>query len=1564
MSTGSLVAYEKILNEHQTPDGVYELKVDRPGKQQIRFNLYDSPGLNDSNRKDELHVANIFDAVKRAGKIHMVLIVVGQGPCSPGLQDAIRCYLDIFPQFQDIMAIVHTKTNYKLLHPRDKTGVTMSNQLLLLEAATISKTPRMKAIDKLVEDKYADLSETLGDTLQQKDQAHRKLMSEEFKWRDAIAKNESSQKNAEDFIKANETDETELMDEFLYTDDWAHFRIIRPDTVCLKEQAFKIDVLNVYHHGFNVDNEEGGEDNSKPSIEHFQPRRAQNHTKVVPSDCCNILLLGETQVGKSTLVQEICQYANPKHQVKQEAIGDGFNSCTSHVHRYPIITNLPSYKTVDRYGTNPRLVDHRDIPTSSLEDYDIALNQYQWPDGPYELKLDTADEQLTQFNLYDTPGLNDSSGNDELHAANIFDAVKRAGNVHLVLIAVGQGPCSRGLQDAIRCYLDIFPRFQDIMAIVHTKTDYKLLHPQDPTGFAEKKIAKTRRLHEIIGRDNFPNFWINCELHCSKPVPKCLTQNTIQTILRIAMSNQPISLETILVSKTPRMRAVDKLVQDKYGDRSQSTGYALYHRDEKGKRLMAEMLKKMDEIAKNESDQRNAEAFIKAQETDEIELMDELEYSDNWAHFRIIRPGTVRLREQASKIDALHVFHPGFHLDNEEGGEGSTTWSARYKRLSYKNGTLRVQCYVKKRNKYKKQIKDSRERLASLKEENKRNIEAYKLQADSSKNTEAEVQELVQKSDLYTQIVKVVREDQLRPDLFRALAEAGAYQRTCSPADNIQKVVDVLTEFLNRPDINAPFRDSGDEVVQTIEEEEESFSSSVHPSLSPSPSSLHFFKCLLSMIHTMQAADAASLLENSKAVLSNCCNILLLGETQAGKSTIIQAICQYANPEHQVKREAIGDGFNSCTSHVDRYPIITNLPSYKTVDRNETNSPSAAHKDPSVSSFKDYDMALNQYQWPDGPYELELDTADKQQTRFNLYDTPGLNDSNDNDELHAANIFDAVKRAGNIHLVLIVVGQGPCSRGLQDAIRCYLDIFPQFQDIMAIVHTKTDYKLLHPQDPTGFAKNKMAKTKRLHEIIGRDNFPNFWINCELHCSKPVPRCITQNTIHAILRTAMINLPISLEAALIHKTPAMIRMDGLIESRYMDLFNSMEDTLHHMDEYQVSLMTDMIKKMDEIAKNESDQRNVKALIKAQETDETELMDELLYTDEWGHFRFNLPGTISLREQDSKIDVLHVFHPGFILENEKGGEGSRTWSARYQRRSFTNGVLLVRCYIKKRNKYKQQIKDSKEKLRDLEEEHYRLQASREEKAGASKKVQAQVDDLMEKNSLFTRIVEIIREDQMRPDLFRALAEAGAYQGISPADNIHKVMDILTEFLSRPDISAPFRDNGDVVPQTTEEGPKLNYMEAAKSDVCDDGDAICEVIGDLALSLPDPIAASTSSDWVDEDVGHQVATTTISTITETSNTSNATLCDESLDAVAYQVATLSEHSPDRMQVKTLGEEDSDDASFIPKVVDPTADTPRDPTLDKNNDKFAHNTVVVLATDGPHTSSAISNDDDDMVF
>lgn len=80
--------------------------------EEVMFNLYDTPDLNNTNSHDEIHFANIFDKVKETGGIHLVLAMDGRGPLSPHLSNAIQILHDFFPKVTEVMAFVHAEIYY------------------------------------------------------------------------------------------------------------------------------------------------------------------------------------------------------------------------------------------------------------------------------------------------------------------------------------------------------------------------------------------------------------------------------------------------------------------------------------------------------------------------------------------------------------------------------------------------------------------------------------------------------------------------------------------------------------------------------------------------------------------------------------------------------------------------------------------------------------------------------------------------------------------------------------------------------------------------------------------------------------------------------------------------------------------------------------------------------------------------------------------------------------------------------------------------------------------------------------------------------------------------------------------------------------------------------------------------------------------------------------------------------------------------------------------------------------------------------------------------------------
>ncbi|KAF9369181.1 hypothetical protein CPB97_003831, partial [Podila verticillata] len=166
----------------------------------------------------------------------------------------------------------------------------------------------------------------------------------------------------------------------------------------------------------------------------------------------NVVVLGETQSGKSTLIQYMRKYADRSVDIDTSALGTGVLSHTVEVKTETIATDLPEYYVTDKNGAN---IDYRTFMAMPVEyDCEDALNERKG----LETRMGTAHlEKKVKFNLIDTPGLNTTDGDDEKHVQRIFGSLVQAKTIHLLLITISSGPFTQGLKDAIKAYVDMFP---------------------------------------------------------------------------------------------------------------------------------------------------------------------------------------------------------------------------------------------------------------------------------------------------------------------------------------------------------------------------------------------------------------------------------------------------------------------------------------------------------------------------------------------------------------------------------------------------------------------------------------------------------------------------------------------------------------------------------------------------------------------------------------------------------------------------------------------------------------------------------------------------------------------------------------------------------------------------------------------------------------------------------------------------------------------------------------------------------------------------------------------------
>ncbi|KAF9351855.1 hypothetical protein BGX26_010188 [Mortierella sp. AD094] len=277
----------------------------------------------------------------------------------------------------------------------------------------------------------------------------------------------------------------------------------------------------------------------------------------------NVLLLGEAQSGKSTFIEYVKKYADPDYTINLSNVGNGISSCTKEVIRSTVHTDLPITDVIENAsGSCPTEVYLGSLINDwpDLDDFEGVLNR---------TNLKTVRTQSSesptqyQFNLFDTPGLNDTHGEDEAHVASIYKALRDAGHIHLVLVTIGRAPFTPGFQAAIKCYFDMLPEFHGLAAFVHTHVDYKDLH-SGWNGAASHLTANIALLRDMMGRDSCPHFVMDCDLETTRPIRDCIIQNTIHNILYLASSNKPVAVGRIQIYKSPKMRDIDSILASKY----------------------------------------------------------------------------------------------------------------------------------------------------------------------------------------------------------------------------------------------------------------------------------------------------------------------------------------------------------------------------------------------------------------------------------------------------------------------------------------------------------------------------------------------------------------------------------------------------------------------------------------------------------------------------------------------------------------------------------------------------------------------------------------------------------------------------------------------------------------------------------------------------------------------------------------------------------------------------------------------------------------------------------------
>ncbi|KAI9237847.1 MAG: hypothetical protein BYD32DRAFT_284076 [Podila humilis] len=260
-------------------------------------------------------------------------------------------------------------------------------------------------------------------------------------------------------------------------------------------------------------------------------------------------------------------------------------------------------------------------------------------------------------------------------------------------------------------------------------------------------------------------------------------------------------------------------------------------------------------------------------------------------------------------------------------------------------------------------------------------------------------------------------------------------------------------------------------------------------------------------------------------------SVLILGSTQAGKSTLIEHIRSYNDPGYAIDKSLLGDGITSKTDTTTPFLIESNLPTYEAYWKDtgvalELNNFATQYQDE-----EDYRDAILSHSDDVGMRLVPQDTtAPSVSMEFRLLDTPGFNGTEDRHSEHATSIVNEVISTRSFNLIVFVISaKVPLTEEKQLALEYFAYVLRGLHSRIVFLYTHVDYADTHHSNTT-YHLDMLTRSKTISRIFRRHDgesvFDEFNIK-EYPClnidlttrNRPIVQCMIRNTIREILTMA-------------------------------------------------------------------------------------------------------------------------------------------------------------------------------------------------------------------------------------------------------------------------------------------------------------------------------------------------------------------------------------------------------------------------------------------------------------
>ncbi|KAH7126463.1 hypothetical protein B0J13DRAFT_598868 [Dactylonectria estremocensis] len=255
----------------------------------------------------------------------------------------------------------------------------------------------------------------------------------------------------------------------------------------------------------------------------------------------NVIITGECQQGKSTLIQQLCQYAGAADM--PIGIGDGNKACTMDVGNYDMSIRLRTFQMADAAGQPLERSQYSDL---------VALEE----DEVKAVEVSGVDTPIFNFRFVDTPGLNDTQGEDFPIMSRILGRAADLGHVNaLVYVRSVENHFGSSFKSFFRYIQRSMPSICNGLIVVHSCFTVDRV---------QEFLEEDQRL-EDIRRDAFgaatqlelEHFFMDNSPDPTSPFAVVQSLNEIHRFLQHLASQKPLPVKSMNLLKTDAMRHMD-----------------------------------------------------------------------------------------------------------------------------------------------------------------------------------------------------------------------------------------------------------------------------------------------------------------------------------------------------------------------------------------------------------------------------------------------------------------------------------------------------------------------------------------------------------------------------------------------------------------------------------------------------------------------------------------------------------------------------------------------------------------------------------------------------------------------------------------------------------------------------------------------------------------------------------------------------------------------------------------------------------------------------------------------